>query len=662
MQKNQIELNLYSSTVTLPPGKVIANEIKKKFDQIAFSEASKFRESFFKQFSNLDDLYQNCDHVVNQVRLRAIDEGMKFITAHGVYDLSEQRFFEQFLQTHDSWVDDFDVVGRQYESILEQTAELDAYRTARRKNRRMWVGYTEAAVSKADGYNWASNIGHGAFNLVAKGITSVANSIKKDEIFKKSSTIDHLVVAVYQLVIAVSHATIDAINSRFDNLVHDYSGDEISRAQAIVENVQKGRIPAEGRQAALIKALDFYPYNKDIYEILLINFGDKNASLELMAEYFGVTGVLKRKKELFEVELKKHDLSTLAACNRNFPKLSECADFMGYKGFAPLVAQIKKTVVVKDFKEELAKTDLTTLQACHENIPALKRYAKEIDYEGFDQEIPGILNASIDETFRQETLKHDFSSLEKSKESIEKLEMYAKEIGYKNFQLWANKVRVDAFDQDIREQFKSTAPVYNQVENDSSIQKSDSGGAKIFWIVLVSVVFVFGGLFFLFLNQKHKETQAVESARLTEVQRFSVGSTDKDRYQILAQGAEVKDTKTGLVWQRCSVGQAWTGGTCSGSAKEFNFSQAQALAGGGWRVPSKEELISLVDRQRLARVGIGYASVAIDVDAFPATPSETFWTSTPDADDSNYAWHVNFYDRNPSSSYLYLKLYVRLVR
>ena len=48
MQKNQIELNLYNSTVTLPPGKVIANEIKKKFDQIALSEASKFRESFFK--------------------------------------------------------------------------------------------------------------------------------------------------------------------------------------------------------------------------------------------------------------------------------------------------------------------------------------------------------------------------------------------------------------------------------------------------------------------------------------------------------------------------------------------------------------------------------------------------------------------------------------
>jgi hypothetical protein len=655
MQKNQIELNLYNSTVTLPPGKVIANEIKKKFDQIALSEASKFRESFFKQFSNLDDLYQNCDHVVNQVRLRAIDEGMKFITAHGVYDLSEQRFFEQFLQTHDSWVDDFDVVGRQYESILEQTAELDAYRTARRKNRRMWVGYTEAAVSKADGYNWASNIGHGAFNLVAKGITSVANSIKKDEIFKKSSTIDHLVVAVYQLVIAVSHATTDAINSRFDNLVHDYSDDEVSRAKAIVENVQKGRIPAEGRQAALIKALDFYPYNKDIYEILLINFGDKNASLELTAEYFGVTGVLKRKKELFEVELKKHDLSTLAAYNRNSPKLSEYADFIGYNGFAPLAAQIKKTVVVKDFKEKLAKTDLTTLQACHENIPTLKRYAKEIDYEGFDQEIPGILNASIDETFRQETLKHDFSSLEKSKESIEKLEVYAKEIGYKNFQLWANKVRVDAFDQDIREQFKSTAPVYNQVENDSSIQKSDSGGAKIFWIVLVSVVFVFGGLFFLFLNQKHKETQAVESARLTEVQRFSVGSTDKDRYQILAQGAEVKDTNTGLVWQRCSVGQAWTGGTCSGSAKEFNFSQAQALAGGGWRVPNKDELISLVVRQR-------HADLAIDAEAFPATPSWSFWTSTPDADDSNYAWHVNFYDRNASSSYLYLKLHVRLVR
>ncbi len=634
MQKNQIELNLYNSTVTLPPGKVIANEIKKKFDQIALNEASKFRENFFKQFSNLDDLYQNCDHVVNQVRLRAIDEGMKFITAHGVYDLSEQRFFEQFLQTHDSWVDDFDVVGRQYESILEQTAELDAYRTARRKNRRMWVGYTEAAVSKADGYNWATNIGHGAFNLMAKGITSVANSIKKDEIFKKSSTIDHLVVAVYQLVIAVSHATIDAINSRFDNLVHDYSDDEVSRAKAIVENVQKGRIPAEGRQAALIKALDFYPYNKDIYEILLINFGDKNASLELTAEYFGVTGVLKRKKELFEVELKKHDLSTLAAYNRNSPKLSEYADFIGYNGFAPLAAQIKKTVVVKDFKEKLAKTDLTTLQACHENIPTLKRYAKEIDYEGFDQEIPGILNASIDETFRQETLKHDFSSLEKSKESIEKLEMYAKEIGYKNFQLWADKARVDAFDQDIREQFKSTAPAHKQVENGSSKPKSGSGGAKIFWVVLVSVIFIFGGLFFLFLNQKHK----------LAAEWSSPGPIDKYRYQILAQGAEVKDTKTGLVWQRCSVGQTWTEGTCSGRARILKFSQTPALVGGGWRVPNIDELSSLV---------IQGGRPTIDAEAFPATPPGKFFGLTTNTSDPGFEWHVNFYYGNVDSNYNY---------
>ena len=101
---------------------------------------------------------------------------------------------------------------------------------------------------------------------------------------------------------------------------------------------------------------------------------------------------------------------------------------------------------------------------------------------------------------------------------------------------------------------------------------------------------------------------------------------------------EVTDTRTGLVWKRCSEGQTWDGSTCTGSATGFSHEgallHAQAQAGtAGWRLPNVKELSSLADRTR--------ANPAIHVTTFPATPSSYYWTSTPSANSAD-AWVVSF--------------------
>lgn len=54
-----------------------------------------------------------------------------------------------------------------------------------------------------------------------------------------------------------------------------------------------------------------------------------------------------------------------------------------------------------------------------------------------------------------------------------------------------------------------------------------------------------------------------------------------------------------------------------------------------WRLPTQEELFSLVDNSRFAP--------AIDINYFPNTLSFDYWTSTPRAIGSNDAWSVYFY-------------------
>jgi hypothetical protein len=133
------------------------------------------------------------------------------------------------------------------------------------------------------------------------------------------------------------------------------------------------------------------------------------------------------------------------------------------------------------------------------------------------------------------------------------------------------------------------------------------------------------------------------------------------RFTYSADGQEVTDQATGLIWRRCAEGMAWASTTCTGSALNFTHENAltraktEATASGkAWRLPNVKELSSLVDR--------AHVSPAIDVAAFPATPSSWFWSSSPYAGDSGDAWYVLFSDGFVNRNYRNVSYAVRLVR
>lgn len=110
----------------------------------------------------------------------------------------------------------------------------------------------------------------------------------------------------------------------------------------------------------------------------------------------------------------------------------------------------------------------------------------------------------------------------------------------------------------------------------------------------------------------------------------------QSRYSYSTDASEVTDSQTGLVWRRCAEGMTWNGGTCTGTASAYTHEAAlvRAKSQTGWRLPNVRELASIVDRSRM--------NPAIDLVAFPATSSGWYWTSSPYAGDSVYAWAVGF--------------------
>lgn len=115
-------------------------------------------------------------------------------------------------------------------------------------------------------------------------------------------------------------------------------------------------------------------------------------------------------------------------------------------------------------------------------------------------------------------------------------------------------------------------------------------------------------------------------------------STPTSRFVDNANGT-VTDSATGLVWKRCSEGQAWDGTTCTGDYSTFTWQQAltagstAVFAGASdWRLPNKNELASLIESQ--------CEWPSINAFIFPKAPSLNFWTSTPTYNGN--VWRVDF--------------------
>lgn len=126
-------------------------------------------------------------------------------------------------------------------------------------------------------------------------------------------------------------------------------------------------------------------------------------------------------------------------------------------------------------------------------------------------------------------------------------------------------------------------------------------------------------------------------------------------------GAEVLDTATGLIWQRCAQGQTWSGSSCNGAASLLTHAaalQAALNAGQGWRLPNIKELSSLALRDRYGP--------AFDLVVFPAAPvsdTEYFWSSTHlRAGSPPNALVVRFSDGEQGALPRTTQLPVRLVR
>jgi hypothetical protein len=109
--------------------------------------------------------------------------------------------------------------------------------------------------------------------------------------------------------------------------------------------------------------------------------------------------------------------------------------------------------------------------------------------------------------------------------------------------------------------------------------------------------------------------------------RVALADAPPGRYTFLVSGT-VYDTRTKLTWQGAVDASTYTW------ANATTYCTNLSLQGTGWRLPTRAELLTLVDPTK--------SNPAIDQTAFPSTPHEWFWSSSPYVGSAGSAWGVAF--------------------
>ena len=208
------------------------------------------------------------------------------------------------------------------------------------------------------------------------------------------------------------------------------------------------------------------------------------------------------------------------------------------------------------------------------------------------------------------------------------------------------------------------------------VAKEEAEKIKAFavWTFLTPIVLLIGMKVVTDIQEANRQ----EEIRQVAIQQVAaILKENSDKFIDNKDGTVTLKT-TGLMWQRCSVGQTWTGETCKGVSTEMSWDDAMKSTSNfaghkDWRMPTKVELEGLVfcsdnKTKTLGKEEGGFictgssTSPTINTTYFPNTPSVWFWSSSPSAYFSGYAWLVYFYggySNDYDKSYYF---HVRLVR
>lgn len=264
-------------------------KLRNHFTQIANQRYENTLSSFELFFKDIEDIHENYQEFIGFKISELSGDIEKYFIDRGIYDFDLRTFVEHYVKP--VFIDYFQEVDDQYLEIVMTAEELDEYRTQRRLNRGKYHGFTLEGHTKAFAANLAMGALHGTFNLGAKALSSMVNSVKKKNLYTNIENRKLLAEGLRQTIIQIHYSIAEAINDELDEVVFDIlQQDSIDRANRLFLNVKNGKVPTDKIPDVVCECIYLYPINKEYYDFLYMHYPSARAVINNTSLQFGLKG------------------------------------------------------------------------------------------------------------------------------------------------------------------------------------------------------------------------------------------------------------------------------------------------------------------------------------------------------------------------------------
>ena len=235
---------------------------------------------------NVEALIDDTERAYVILMDKVAESCVNFLNKNNIFDLDKDQLLKIHAKNYTSEFDEaHDSLMERYEAIIENEADKDAYRTARRQGRSRWVGFTDEAHANARLGNAAMGALHGTANIIGKIGSSIGATVKKSAIFKDLDLRKSLADGALNDAVRIHFTLADHVQSKGWKIAAPTSENH-RKADYMFDKLDENTDPNHALDTT-IEILELDPYKTSVYAYLVNKFGDKNCEVKTLATVFG---------------------------------------------------------------------------------------------------------------------------------------------------------------------------------------------------------------------------------------------------------------------------------------------------------------------------------------------------------------------------------------
>lgn len=272
--------------------------MRKKYFSLAEEALEHFSKSY-DEYTGCNDVLQSSSSDFQKSIFPVIEEMRKDMISIERYDwdydtiyqyADEKGYLDPFYRAADA------VCGK----IIAVNEDLEAqrqYRQERKDNRARWEGGSFGGTVIDDYAHQASlgirnameGVGHSVFNAVGNSVSKMAANSELKKIFSDPQTRTVIENGVFEAAFALHHVLIRLVAEAKEEIIWSVPSETgIVTAQRLINNLKSGVVPEDKANQIYQEILALNPYSLDLFEQMLVVFGDQNGELDTLADYYGI--------------------------------------------------------------------------------------------------------------------------------------------------------------------------------------------------------------------------------------------------------------------------------------------------------------------------------------------------------------------------------------